>query len=167
MKGIEKITSDYHERLIGDQSKIEDIPFHIEVGKLTDEGTIEQSAKAFHIEFVAAFPLTVSVETTVLSYINQRYRQLMISLRALVATVSYDYKIFIKPKLAFQARELSDGKNSARMFKNAIGDNLSHHAHEIYYIPYGDIEYFLKMDNNHATDTISMEAMMLFFDPIR
>ncbi len=170
---IKSFVSNYKRYLIGQQTEIEDTPFSIRAGVLHDDGVVINMPACSHTEHVDAFVLTAATDgVKVLSYENNAYRKLIIIIKATAATISWDYRIEIAlPKYGLINGILATGDGSTLYQKTAVASSgvwsfLLTEARGAG-VPYGnDLVIYLIMDNNHATTPITVNATMIFFDPV-
>ena len=170
---IKSFVSNYKRYLIGQQTEIEDTPFAIRAGVLHDDGVVINMPACSHTEHVDAFVLTAATDgLKVLSYTNNAYRKLIVIIKATAATISWDYRIEVQqPKYGLSNGILLSGDGTTLYQKTAVASaglwSFMATAALGQGIPYGnDLDVHLIMDNNHATTAITVNATMIFFDPV-
>lgn len=163
---IDKVTPSYNEMLLGDQVRIIDTPFGIRTGILNVDGKVQNAIPREREYLVEGFTLIANTAgQSVLTFPNRGWKSLLLTTKSSTSDISYDYSLYMKLRGETQ-RRVFDAVGAPVAFKDGIASSAPQYFH-ILRVPYGkDVALVILMDNNHATNNMSMMVSALLLDPV-
>ena len=158
MKEIEKIDTirpNYGNKLLGDQVRIVDTPFHIQVGVLNDDGKVYNKERVERT-YIDTAPYTIALNVdneTVISWRNNKYREMTIAIQCTSNPTSYDYRlVYLSPSTPSVLSSMRDSLGNQIWVANGkTGTGISHFHGEC---PMGGGMWSVTMDNNDGAGPV-------------